>query len=372
MLHRDVNGRCRQGPVSLAGDRTRRAPGTGRGTARAARARPTDHPGRDRPRARRLHGLPRLHLGSRRGHGAAGHGPAIDGGPHDRHRPTARRHRSRWPPPDDGRDRERDDRDRRAGHAVQLPGLVARRIADRGRRHDRGRRGGLRLHAIDERGRGDRPGHPLPQRRPAAVLPLLGAGRPPAGVPDDRADRSRAAHRAGRRNRPRDPDPVGLAALLGVGGAGPSDRPQRGGGRRRLLRHHRARRRRARAECCHTGQLPGPRGHGRRTIPGLHQPGVARAGGRGVDRRRDAACNRRLRDDRPRFRADRRRAGVHRPRRPRTRRWPAHRAAAADRCPDRCCPDPPRGLGRGLLLVAGRGDPRGAPGRAARRRQHRA
>ena len=344
------------------------------GSARATGSRAPDRPGRDHPRARRFDGR------SWRSSRVAASSPCSRTRCRDRARPsrpppsTARRHRLRSPPPDDGRDRERGHRGRRARHAVQLPGLVARRIADRGHRHDR------QPTSRSTSSRHRRTAAQRPTRSSSTTAPTdrrsISTGRRTAeavDVPDDRAGRARAAHRPGRRERARRADPVGLATLLGVGEPGASARPQRGRGRRRLLRHDRSRWRGARTERRRARQLPGPRGHSRRAIPGLQQPADrpnrwswSRPTARPVMPRRSTGPARSTSgstgDELAFIAAER----------GRTRREPAHRATPADRRRDRRCPDAPRGLGRGILLVARRRDARGAPARPARRRQRRA
>ena len=135
--------------------------------------------------------------------------PAIDGYPRDDRHPTARRVDA------DGHLLTMDA----AGSAVTplggpdtqftFPAWSPDGIADRGHRHDRRGRARLRLRATDERRAATDPVDGVPQRRPAAVLPVLVAGWPAADVPDDRAGRAGVAHRAGRCERAGRVDPSG-------------------------------------------------------------------------------------------------------------------------------------------------------------------
>ena len=149
MLHRRVNGRCRRCPVSLPHGRPRHVrrhgpraghdPPVGPG-----RGRRILH-GRDRRRTGRVDGLPGVHLGPRRRHHPARHRATCDGGRQPCRSATAGGDRCRRPAGHDGCDGGLGDAARPAWHQVQLPGLVAGRLADRGHRHDRRGQPGLRL-----------------------------------------------------------------------------------------------------------------------------------------------------------------------------------------------------------------------------------
>ena len=88
------------------------------------------------------------------------------------------------------------------GYRLPVPGLVARR--DAGRRDRTIRRLRHRRRVRRRPGGRRRTDDDLQERRAPGLLPVLGPGQPPRDLPDERAEpgRHRAAHRAGRRERP--------------------------------------------------------------------------------------------------------------------------------------------------------------------------
>ena len=149
---------------------------------------------------------------------------------------------------------------------VRLPDVVAGRDPHRGH----GRRQGLdRDLRVRRRGSLEEARDRLRQRRRAAVLRLLVAGRPPDRVPRPGAGPDRARGRAGRRLGEGEGRPRGRAALLGLARQrsrrGPH-RAERGG---LVPRRGRARRDVGRAGAAQRRALPLAGGQPRRRVPSV-------------------------------------------------------------------------------------------------------